>query len=214
VIAYVQAPFHRLRLADAQESVPFLAASILMTTITIAAIRVVAAMPITARANWIFRITELRPVAKYVAAVRNTMLLLTVLPASAVSTACLAYEFSPYLAAKHLVMLSLFGAILVELSLYRFQKIPFTCSYLPGKGNLQYVFWISTFLALPLVGAAARVEARTFDNPSGYCGMTIILIFALVYLSRRVRQEAALTANVRFEEAYLPEINALSLHSE
>jgi hypothetical protein len=73
---------------------------------------------------------------------------------------------------------------------------------------------ISTFLALPLVGAAARVEARTFNNPSGYCGMTIILIFALVYLSRRVRQEAALTANVRFEEAYLPEINALSLHSE
>jgi hypothetical protein len=214
VIAYVQAPFHRLRSADAQESVPFLVASILMTAITIAAIRVVVAMPITARANWIFRITELRPVPKYVAAVRNTMLLLTVLPACTVSTACLAYEFSPYLAAKHLVMLSLFGALLVEMSVYGFQKIPFTCSYLPGKGNLQYVFWISAFLALPLVGAAARLEARTFNNPLGYWGMTLILIFALVYLSRRVRQEAALTANVRFEEAYVPEINALSLHSE
>ncbi len=163
VTAYVQAPFHCLRSADAQESVPFLAASILMTAITIAAIRVIAAMPITARANWIFRITELRPVPKYVAAVRNTMLLLTVLPACTVSTACLAYEFSPYLAAKHLVMLSLFGALFVELSLYGFQKIRFTCSYLPGKGNLQYVFWISAFLALPLVGAAARLEARTFN---------------------------------------------------
>jgi hypothetical protein len=111
VIAYVQAPFHRVRLADAQESVPFLAASILMTALTIGAIRVVAAMPITARANWIFRVTELRRVPKYVVAVRRTMLLLTVVPACAISTAFLAYEFSPYLAAKHLVMLSLFGAL-------------------------------------------------------------------------------------------------------
>ena len=66
-----------------------------MTAITIAAIRVVAAMPITARANWIFRITELRPVPKFMAAVRNTMLLLTVLPACAVSTAYLAYRVFP-----------------------------------------------------------------------------------------------------------------------
>ena len=111
-------------------------------------------------------------------------------------------------------MLSLFGALLVELSLYGFQKIPFTCSYLPGKGNLQYVFWISAFLALPLVSAAARLEAHTFNDPPSYWGLTLTLIFALVYLSRRVRQEAALTMNVRFEEAYLPEINALSLRNE
>jgi hypothetical protein len=36
----------------------------------------------------------------------------------------------------------------------------------------------------------------------------------MVYLSRHVRQRAELTANVRFEEANLPEIDALSLHSE
>jgi hypothetical protein len=39
------------------------------------------------RANWIFRITELRPLPEYVGAV--TMLLLTVLPACAVRTAWL-----------------------------------------------------------------------------------------------------------------------------
>ena len=214
VIAYIKIPFHRLRSADVQNSVPFLAASILMTAITIAAVRVVAAMPITVQANWIFRITELRVVPKYVSAARNTMLLLTVLPACAVSAACLAYGFSAYLAAKHLVLLALFGAFMVELSLYRFPKIPFTCSYLPGKGNLQYVFWISAFVALPLVGAAASLEARAFNNPTSYGGLTIILIFALVYLSHRVRQEARRTASVCFEEAYLPEIDALSLHNE
>ena len=36
----------------------------------------------------------------------------------------------------------------------------------------------------------------------------------MVYLSRHVRRRAELTANVRFEEANLPEIDALSLHSE
>jgi hypothetical protein len=214
VIAYVQAPFHRLRSAGAQESVPFLAATILMTAISIAAIRVVAAMPVNARANWIFRITELRHVPEYIAAVRNTLLLLSVLPVCTVSTAYLAYEFSPYLAAKHLLVLILLGALLVELTLYSFPKIPFACSYLPGKGNLQYVFWISALLALPVIGATAHLEARTFNNPPGYWGMTLVLIFSLVYLSRQVRQKAAQTVHIRFEEAYLSEINPLSLHNE
>jgi hypothetical protein len=71
-----------------------------------------------------------------------------------------------------------------------FQKIPFTCSYLPGKETYSMSFWISAFLALPLAGAAARLEARTFNNTTGYCGMPLVLIFILVYLSRRIRRVA------------------------
>jgi len=46
------------------------------------------------------------------------MLLLTLFPACALSAAYLSYAFSPFLAAKHLLLLGLVGALLVETSLY------------------------------------------------------------------------------------------------
>ena len=41
-----------------------------------------------------------------------------------------------------------------------FEKIPFACSYLPGKGNLHFVFWACALFLLPLINAAAQFEMQ------------------------------------------------------
>ena len=42
------------------------------------------------------------------------------------------------MAAEHLALLAALGICIAELGLYGFHKIPFTCSYLPGKVAFQY----------------------------------------------------------------------------
>jgi hypothetical protein len=214
VIAFIDAPFRQHPLVDVQESAPFLTASFLIVALLVAAIRVVASMPIAARANWIFQITELRSVPEYSTANRNTTILLAVVPACILTWFYLSYRFSPNLATNHLLVLGLVGTILVEVSLHNFQKIPFTCSYLPGKGNLQYVFWMCAFVALPIIRAGARLEARLFNERWGFSAMIMILIICSVGFRLRVKHEAQSSTNITFEEASIPEISALSLHGE
>ena len=58
-------------------------------------------------------------------------------------------------AAAHLLVLGLFGAVVAEVCLYGAQKIPFTCSYLPGKSNLHITFWLSIGYVTAVITKAA-----------------------------------------------------------
>ena len=217
VLAYVSLPFgkHGFSHASAtsQSSVPFLVASILMMCIVVAAVRVVFPLPTALRANWIFRLTELRETPYYLAAVRRTLLLLGVVPVWVASGVLILWVFPLLFAIKHLVVLGLLGAILTEICLRGFKKIPFTCSYLPGKGNLQYAFWACLLLVLPLVNMGAEFEIRMLDNLFRYTSMVLILGIALVGVRWRTASTAThSTSGLRFDEALPPDIFALKLH--
>jgi hypothetical protein len=43
-------------------------------------------------------------------------------------------------AVEHLILLGLFGVMVAELCLQGDQKIPFTCSWLPGKSKFHIAF--------------------------------------------------------------------------
>ncbi len=61
-----------------------------------------------------------------------------------------------------------FGAIFTELSLLRFNRIPFTCSFLPGKANVQFAFWAYLLLLIPLTEKSARFEQLVLEYPLKY----------------------------------------------
>src|ERR1019366_4255474 len=73
---------------------------------------------------------------------RRALFAMSVVPAWAISAAFL-FSLWPWRpAAAHLAMLAFLGIILAEFSFDGVQKIPFTCSYLPGKSNLHLTFWL------------------------------------------------------------------------
>ncbi|HEY6407488.1 MAG TPA: hypothetical protein VIY29_08475, partial [Ktedonobacteraceae bacterium] len=80
VIGYSQTRFAGLVPVKGGVSTTFLLASILMMILTVLAIRVVASIPISLPANWIFRVTEVRPAHLYQRAVRFSWLALGVTP--------------------------------------------------------------------------------------------------------------------------------------
>jgi hypothetical protein len=90
-------------------------------------------MPLDLRANWIFRITPVRGGSASVSASRIALYLLAWLPVWIGSALWFLSNWPWRLAAAHLFVLGLIGALLVELCLYKFQKIPFTCSGCQGN---------------------------------------------------------------------------------
>ncbi len=199
--------------ASEQASVPFLAVSILMMCVAAAAVRVVFALPIALRANWIYRITEIRSVTLYTNALRRTFLLLVIAPVWTVFAAVFSAIWPWKLAAPHLVCLGLFGIILCELAIYRFHKVPFTCSYLPGKGNVQFGFWIF-FVLFALSPLLAGTEWEMLQKPPSLALLLLALCAVAIAARWRTAQSARATETMQFNETDNVEIVSLNLGSD
>jgi hypothetical protein len=215
VLAYVHALF-LLNLSSAPApsplvSVPFLAASILMLCIAIAGVRIVSPLPITLRANWLFRVTELQEPSAYIAAVRRTLLLLCAFPLWLVSAVVLLAAWPMRLAFEHLPVLALLALILVELSLLGSRKLPFTCSYLPGKGNLHFVVWAFALLLLPLINAGAQLEMYMLNKQLGYSLIVAALVIAWTLIRWLAARAVRRLTCIQFDEFESPQLLSLDL---
>jgi hypothetical protein len=135
-------------------------------------------LPISLTANWVLRVTQIRPTRLYVAATARTLFLLSVLPAWLISAA-LGLTFTPRAQVyAHLAVLALFGFILAEASRIGFHKIPFTCSLLPGNTNLQFVFWktVAGVAVISVFVSTCEIPALHSQTLFGLliCGMFVL----------------------------------------
>jgi hypothetical protein len=211
IIGYVNTTPAGLRSAKGTISNSFLFASILMMILTVAALRVVASIPISLPANWIIRITQVRAARDYQKSVRFSWLTLAVTPVLLVVIAFVLVIYPWRNAIEHFGMMLCLGILLVELCLFTFPKIPFTCSYLPGKAQIHFVFWAGMLIFLRLLTEAARFEERLLNRPLS-CLMAILVItsaaLGIRYLSA---SRAAATEEMLFEEKDPAQITTLKL---
>jgi hypothetical protein len=176
----------------------------IMMCFAILGLRGVFSLPISLKANWILRVTQLRPTKDYVAATRRSLLLFGLAPILILSAA-LSVHFRPWShSAEHLAFLAIFGCVLVELSLIHFDKVPFTCSYLPGKTNIQVVFWGFAFVFLILGLLVGTWELAALAHPRDYCTLVGVSAAAAValWLFNRIHARSA----VLYYEETLPEV--------
>jgi hypothetical protein len=215
-LAYIKFPLGQHGLsrvaATGQAIVPFFVASILMMCVAVAGVRIVFPLPIALRANWIFRLTELRHASEYSVVVRRSLFVISVVPVWLATGALFFCILPPRIVVEHLFVLGLLGAILVEISMHGFQKVPFTCSYLPGKGNLQYAFWGCILLVLPLINMGAKLEEQMLHNPIGYILIILVLGIAAALARWRSAVVARPIPGMQFDEVMPPDIFALKLH--
>jgi hypothetical protein len=193
--------------------VAWLAVSILMLCVAAVAMRIVFSMPIALRANWLFRVAALHPVATYSKAMRRTLLLLAVVPVW-LGFAALFFFLMPWrIVAAHLVALGLLGSILADTCAYGFHKIPFTCSYQPGRVNIQFAFWAFLVL-LPFTRMASTHEWKLLQHANGQA--LIALGLSVLALSARWRtiRSAQAAETMQFEEVDEAEILSLELSND
>jgi hypothetical protein len=187
----------------------FLTATFLMMSLAVFGLRTVFSLPISLTANWLWRLTQLRPSEKYISGTRTTLLCFAVVPILCL-TALLSLFFRPWLAVGHLAVLALVGWIFVELSLIRFYKVPFTCSYLPGKVHIQVLFWCSMLLVTVFALTSAEFELPALNHPFRYACMTSFLVATALGLWVFNRQHAK-SSVIYFEELPPEAITTLGL---
>ena len=209
----VAIPAELLSTPDHALSTTFLLASILTVSLTVLALRVVIAIPITLKANWIFRATQVRPAHGYHRAVRISLLVLGVAPVLFALSLAVFAHYPPQQVATHLIAMALLGALIVELCLFAFQKISFACSYLPGKANLHFVFWVALLASMNWLKDAANFEGRMLHNAYNFVLMIATLAAAVAAMHLITSTRARQTEELIFEEDTLPEIVSLKLNS-
>jgi hypothetical protein len=222
VILYVKTPLAQRKLLDASGAgpwhhvnAPLLVSSIVMMWFAVIGTRVVFAMPTDLRANWIFRIANGLGVPDCLKATRRSLFLLAVAPVWTIWAGVLLRLWPWRAAAGHLAVLGLLGIILAEVCLHDFHKIPFTCSYLPGKANVYYLFFVYALLSVTFLDRAAVVERNALQD-SGRLIMVLMVLSILVVAARWRTWDLSQSEGLelRFEETEPPTVLELGLHRD
>jgi hypothetical protein len=198
-----------------QVSGALLASSVVMMIAWVVGTRVVFSMPVDLRANWIFRIAPIRGAPACLAARRRALVVLAVAPVGAGSAALFLSIWPWKPAASHLLILVLLGIALTEICLHGVQKIPFTCSYLPGRSNFHLSFWLCIGLIMILISKGAEFERRALEDSARY--WSILVIFGIFVALARWRTTTAThseEAELQFEDETPPVILGLGLNRD
>ena len=195
-----------------QVKLPMLSSNVLMLFAWVLGTRVVFSIPLDLRANWVFRVTPVRGGAGCLSATRRALLALSALPVWMGSAAMLVWVWPFSTVAKHLLLFGLLGSILADVSLAGFRKIPFTCSYLPGKSKVHLTFWVLIIWLVVAIQKSVELELRAMANPPIYWATALVLAGAAV----AARRLATATANrsgagIQFEESASGEVIVLGL---
>lgn len=192
---------------------PFLVGSLVMLFLPVVGARAAFAVPLALRSNWIFRIAAVHPPASYFSAVRKALYALTAIPIWTVSAVFYLSIWPVRPALEHLAVLSVLGVLIVECALYRFRKIPFTCSYLPGKSNLNVRLGAFAIAFLFAADQGVEIEFWVMQRIARYLVFLGILIAAAAWARYRTSSFArSEEQDLHFDDVAPPQILALDLH--
>jgi predicted permease len=161
-------------------------------------LRYVFLLPVALEANWVFRIAAHDGRTAWLRAVERFVIWLGIVPVFLASLpAGIAIFGAPRAAAASVI--SLLAALIWFEALFRgWQKLPFTCSYLPGKRPV--LFTVARYaIALPLLAPAG--ELILFGSRDLSAFMALITLLTAVWLRMRARRRNFWSGcDLRFEE--------------
>jgi hypothetical protein len=174
------------------------------------AVRMALAVPIEPRANWVFRVTEQDEARadQLEAAVHTVRRLGAIVPV--VLTVPLEWLVLGRDAIGVVIVALIFGWLLVEILMKDWARIPFTCSYIPGKGFVPQTI-LTGLLSFVVFTTAGAVLARVSltGHPASFALNAILL--AGVLALRRYRLNTRKDTPLAFEDQLPTEVNPLRL---
>jgi predicted permease len=126
-----------------------LEASLVVLFVVIAGLRATFNVPYELNANWLFQMTD--GAERQMAAVRKWVLLYRILPILAGVAILESFRFDPAVVIRHVAFDAVVAVFLVEAFFFKFNKVPFTCSFSSDKVAFillasAYLFGFTTFV--------------------------------------------------------------------
>jgi hypothetical protein len=158
---------HAMGKMSADTGADFLVGTMMMTCLSVLGARIVVLFPTALKANWIFQVTQTDSSSEYRTAVQRTLLTLGVAPAWLLSLALVIWSGANWGAVTHLCALALAGVIFVNVAMLNLHKLPFACSWIPGKINVLVTFFGGVIVGIPLANLAGDYESVLLRSPAG-----------------------------------------------
>ncbi|MFC2165477.1 hypothetical protein ACFLT2_10845 [Acidobacteriota bacterium] len=157
-------------------------------------------IPASLEANWIFRLTEGRDRKHYSVGLKKGILFFAVGPLYVLLFVFYSVVWNWGEAALHCLYGVAVSFLLIELIFFRFRKIPFTCSYLPGKEKMHmlWVVYIAGFILY--VTLLTTLELSFFKNPSRFFIFYAIVLILVITSNVFQNNSSFRSFDLKFEE--------------
>lgn len=143
-----------------------LAAPLILNFCILCGVRVLFAIPTDIKANWTLRLNAPDDkVVEVIQGVRVALLLMVVVPVALAAGGVALAMWGARAAAVHVVFTAAAGVFLTDILLVGLRKIPFTCTYHPGRSRARTLWplYIAAFSTYAF--ALAELERAAIDKP-------------------------------------------------
>ena len=172
--------------------------------------RALLVVPAELRANWAFQMAWRDHTRSFMAGVRRAAMTGIVVPALLVVLSLFLFFLSPWLAVAH-ALLGLAGAFVVlEILMFSYAKVPFTCTYVPDE-NLKALGIPYVVLFLTGASAFAGMVHGALQSTGAAIRLVILLAIIVAVLRVAARRRTA-SGPIEFNEAPMT-TQQLGLHT-
>jgi hypothetical protein len=163
-------------------------------------LRFAISVPADLNANWAFKIINKGTLERSFKGIRIFMFCAANIP--------LVFLFAPYyltimnyrFVLMHIIFSAMLSGILINLLLVRFDKLPFACTYLPGKANIK-ALWFPYLLCFGLYSfGTTALEQILLQNIKAYIAFIFFAAVVIVALDRSAALFLKRICSIRFEE--------------
>jgi hypothetical protein len=188
-----------------------LAIPLTLSFFAVSGLRAAFNLPAELRANWIFQITESDERWAHIRAARKWIVVMGIVPLFLL-LAPFEFVFRGWaLGLVHLSFALVLSLLMLNLLLVWFRKIPFTCSYFPGKTSMAGMAFVYILSFLFYSWAMASLEARLIRSPGELLVFYGIAILALRGLMLLERSEMGVDDSLIYEDQPDPIVRTLEL---
>ncbi len=204
------------RLDQGRPTPALLSIQLVLSFFFLCGVRYVYTIPVELNANWAFQLAESTEGRRHIRAAKKALVLLGgVLPAAVLFPGH-AFLWGVKAASLHALYGVALAAVLCEVVFVRFSKIPFTCSYLPGKANVKLmgVVYVTAFVTYGY--SMASIESRLLSNPKSiliFCGVALALVGAWNWIEAWRDRARGRPLEFLFQDEPDPAVRTLGLMS-
>jgi hypothetical protein len=187
--------------ALARPGVAVTSAPLIVMFFVLVGLRALFAIPIEPKANWTFRLREPQDRRAAVAGVRRALIRACVLPVTLAAGLSVGIPWGARLGLAHALFCALMGILLTELLLIRFCKVPFTCTYFPGRARVRtlWPFYLIAFTTYTYTAGALEADIL-LRNLRAYTIFCLVVAFAIAALKLVRTLWLTRAAGLSFEE--------------
>jgi hypothetical protein len=150
-------------------------APLILSFFVVSGLRATFNIPYELGANWVFQITGGSDAAEFLKATEKWVFLRGIVPIYVLLAPLQLMYLEPHQATFHLAFALSAAAVLTEFFFFSFNKVPFTCSYLPAKSHLAFLAGAYLYGFTTYTFTAASLERWVAASP-----MRTAMFFAIV----------------------------------